>query len=142
MDSPHPKQPNNRPPQEPIQLHKKNPMSAHAYVSESLGLLELDAHLLELHAHAEATTTEDTATDDSPRPVTFTLGCSLLPVHAPHESPTIPPTPDWLPPQETLHEHLSPNETGDCLHEIFAHWVERLRNAVPPQTPLHAPSPP
>jgi hypothetical protein len=40
---------------------------------------------------------------------------------------------DWAPKAETLTESVDFDETPELAHEIFQHWVRKVRHAAPPE---------
>jgi hypothetical protein len=40
-------------------------------------------------------------------------------------------TPDWLPPSETVHEYIEPDEAHEMASDIFASWCHRVAMKVP-----------
>ena len=46
--------------------------------------------------------------------------------------------PAWLPPGESVTEHLPRNEADEFVKDVFHSWVKKVRASMPPNLPLWA----
>ncbi|MGV3532309.1 MAG: hypothetical protein ACO1QR_08050 [Chthoniobacteraceae bacterium] len=75
----------------------------------------------ELHASAEG------SYDEVHSILSLTLASELRPCTA----DTPPAHPQWLPKNESLKEHVGPEEATTLARDIFRHWVEKVHHAIP-----------
>src|SRR6188768_2714388 len=47
-------------------------------------------------------------------------------------------TPPWLPPAESVAEHLAPDETEAFTKDVFHSWVRKVRATIPSTLPSTA----
>ncbi len=61
--------------------------------------------------------------------LTVTLNAFVRALNQEHLAKTA--TPDWLPPSETVHEYIEPEEAHEMASDIFASWCHRVTMKVP-----------